>query len=170
MRFAESFRIRGNDVRGFSKGDKVTFLPQVTRGTCFPCTHGMYRICNSLDVQGCHGICSVWPRMSGRIASIASIVTTFRVCPTGSDYKNSYHFSHDPAAQAFRRADQEGIGERASGGSADATSRLRIDFPALGYPTVIRGRTRRTVFDSSKFFRAHKLDVDDSHVFDKIGQ
>ena len=33
-------------------GDPVTFMPQVTCGTCYPCRHGMYHICESLAVMG----------------------------------------------------------------------------------------------------------------------
>ena len=42
----------GAGVKGFQKGDTVTFLPQVTCGTCYPCTHGMEHICESLKVMG----------------------------------------------------------------------------------------------------------------------
>ncbi len=43
---------KGRNVSQVSIGDNVTFLPQVTCGTCYPCTHGMYHICNSLKVMG----------------------------------------------------------------------------------------------------------------------
>jgi L-iditol 2-dehydrogenase len=33
-------------------GDQVVFMPQVTCGTCYPCLHGMYHICDSLKVTG----------------------------------------------------------------------------------------------------------------------
>jgi L-iditol 2-dehydrogenase len=39
-------------VKGFSPGDPVTLQPQVTCGTCYPCTHGAYHICDSLKVMG----------------------------------------------------------------------------------------------------------------------
>ena len=42
----------GSQVQGLVPGDKVTFTPQVTCGTCYPCTHGMYHICESLKVMG----------------------------------------------------------------------------------------------------------------------
>jgi L-iditol 2-dehydrogenase len=42
----------GEMVQGFSKGDQVVFMPQVTCGTCYPCRHGMYHICDSLKVMG----------------------------------------------------------------------------------------------------------------------
>jgi L-iditol 2-dehydrogenase len=42
----------GSQVGGLSPGDQVTFMPQVTCGQCYPCTHGMYHICESLKVMG----------------------------------------------------------------------------------------------------------------------
>jgi len=42
----------GKSVKGLSVGDKITFMPQVTCGKCYPCTHGMYHICESLKVMG----------------------------------------------------------------------------------------------------------------------
>ncbi len=42
----------GRDVSGLAPGDKVTFMPQVTCGECYPCRHGMYHICESLKVMG----------------------------------------------------------------------------------------------------------------------
>jgi L-iditol 2-dehydrogenase len=42
----------GAGVQGLSAGDKVTFMPQVTCGRCYPCLHGMYHICDSLKVMG----------------------------------------------------------------------------------------------------------------------
>jgi L-iditol 2-dehydrogenase len=42
----------GAEVSGFKPGDRVTIEPQISCGTCFPCTHGMYNICNSLKVLG----------------------------------------------------------------------------------------------------------------------
>ena len=42
----------GPNVTGFNPGDIVTFTPQVTCGTCYPCTHGMYHLCESLKVMG----------------------------------------------------------------------------------------------------------------------
>jgi L-iditol 2-dehydrogenase len=42
----------GDQVEDLAVGDKVTFTPQVTCGECYPCTHGMYHICESLKVMG----------------------------------------------------------------------------------------------------------------------
>lgn len=42
----------GAKVRGFTQGDKVVFMPQVTCGVCYPCQHGMYHICDTLKVMG----------------------------------------------------------------------------------------------------------------------
>lgn len=42
----------GANVTGLKVGDKITFMPQVTCGQCYPCTHGMYHICESLKVMG----------------------------------------------------------------------------------------------------------------------
>jgi len=42
----------GEAVTGFTPGDKVVFMPQVTCGVCYPCRHGMYHICGSLKVMG----------------------------------------------------------------------------------------------------------------------
>jgi L-iditol 2-dehydrogenase len=42
----------GDNVEGFSVGDKITFTPQVTCGKCYPCQHGMYHICETLKVMG----------------------------------------------------------------------------------------------------------------------
>jgi L-iditol 2-dehydrogenase len=42
----------GSQVEGLATGDKVTFTPQVTCGECYPCTHGMYHICETLKVMG----------------------------------------------------------------------------------------------------------------------
>ena len=42
----------GKNVTGLKVGDKITFMPQVTCGKCYPCTHGMYHICESLKVMG----------------------------------------------------------------------------------------------------------------------
>lgn len=42
----------GADVTGFSPGDKVVFMPQVTCGVCYPCRHGSYHICDNLKVMG----------------------------------------------------------------------------------------------------------------------
>jgi len=42
----------GVNVTGFSSGDKVVFMPQVTCGECYSCRHGMYHICDSLKVMG----------------------------------------------------------------------------------------------------------------------
>ncbi|MBK8019977.1 MAG: alcohol dehydrogenase catalytic domain-containing protein [Chloroflexi bacterium] len=42
----------GPGVTGLKVGDKITFMPQVTCGECYPCTHGMYHICEALKVMG----------------------------------------------------------------------------------------------------------------------
>ena len=42
----------GSGVRGFAPGDAVTIQPQVTCGTCYPCRHGAYHICDNLKVMG----------------------------------------------------------------------------------------------------------------------
>lgn len=42
----------GAEVRGLGPGDAVTFQPQVTCGTCHPCRHGAYHICDQLKVMG----------------------------------------------------------------------------------------------------------------------
>ena len=42
----------GAQVESFSQGDTVVFMPQVTCGTCYPCRHGMYHICDNLKVMG----------------------------------------------------------------------------------------------------------------------
>ena len=42
----------GDAVEGLAVGDRITFTPQVTCGTCYPCQHGMYHICESLKVMG----------------------------------------------------------------------------------------------------------------------
>jgi len=42
----------GTQVKGFARGDKVVFMPQMTCGKCYPCRHGMYHICDNLKVMG----------------------------------------------------------------------------------------------------------------------
>jgi L-iditol 2-dehydrogenase len=42
----------GAGVAGLRVADLVTFMPQVTCGECYPCTHGMEHICESLKVMG----------------------------------------------------------------------------------------------------------------------
>ncbi len=42
----------GKDVEGFAVGQKVTIQPQVFCGTCYPCRHGKYNLCESLKVMG----------------------------------------------------------------------------------------------------------------------
>jgi L-iditol 2-dehydrogenase len=42
----------GAEVQTLKVGDRVTFTPQVTCGECYPCTHGMPHICESLKVMG----------------------------------------------------------------------------------------------------------------------
>ncbi len=43
----------GKSVDSFSPGDRVTVMPQLVCGQCYPCTHGRYHICNDLKVIGC---------------------------------------------------------------------------------------------------------------------
>ena len=47
-----SIEALGEGVTGLSVGQKVTIEPQVTCGTCYPCTHGKYNLCESLKVMG----------------------------------------------------------------------------------------------------------------------
>ncbi|TVQ39730.1 MAG: alcohol dehydrogenase [Spirochaetaceae bacterium] len=42
----------GAGVSAFAAGDRVTFVPQVVCGQCYPCRHGMHHICDSLKVMG----------------------------------------------------------------------------------------------------------------------
>lgn len=42
----------GELVKKVQVGDRVTIEPQVACGTCYPCTHGLYNICNNLKVMG----------------------------------------------------------------------------------------------------------------------
>lgn len=42
----------GGGVTGFALGQKVTIQPQVFCGTCYPCTHGKYNLCEHLKVMG----------------------------------------------------------------------------------------------------------------------
>ena len=42
----------GEGVTDLTTGETVTFMPQVTCGTCYPCRHGMYHICDELKVMG----------------------------------------------------------------------------------------------------------------------
>ena len=42
----------GNGVCGLTEGQKVTIEPQVFCGTCHPCRHGKYNLCESLKVMG----------------------------------------------------------------------------------------------------------------------
>lgn len=42
----------GQGVSGFTLGDPVVFMPQVTCGECYPCRHGQYHICDHLKVMG----------------------------------------------------------------------------------------------------------------------
>jgi len=43
----------GSQVAGLSAGDRVTVMPQIVCGFCFPCQKGDYHICNELKVIGC---------------------------------------------------------------------------------------------------------------------
>lgn len=42
----------GPGVQGLAPGDLATLQPQVTCGTCHPCRHGAYHICDRLAVMG----------------------------------------------------------------------------------------------------------------------
>lgn len=42
----------GAEVNELRPGDKVTIMPQVFCGTCHPCKHGNYHICDNLKVMG----------------------------------------------------------------------------------------------------------------------
>lgn len=42
----------GAGVVGFTEGQKVTIEPQVYCGTCYPCLHGKYNLCEHLKVMG----------------------------------------------------------------------------------------------------------------------
>ena len=42
----------GEGVTGLHVGQKVTVEPQVTCGTCYPCRHGRYNLCEKLKVMG----------------------------------------------------------------------------------------------------------------------
>ena len=42
----------GESVERVKVGDRVTIEPQVSCGHCYPCTHGLYNICNELKVMG----------------------------------------------------------------------------------------------------------------------
>jgi L-iditol 2-dehydrogenase len=43
---------KGTGVAQISIGDRVTAIPQLVCGTCYPCTHGRYNICDNLRVLG----------------------------------------------------------------------------------------------------------------------
>lgn len=42
----------GENVTEFHVGQKVTVEPQIVCGTCYPCRHGKYNLCESLRVMG----------------------------------------------------------------------------------------------------------------------
>lgn len=42
----------GENVEGFTVGQKVTIQPQVVCGKCYPCRHGKYNLCEELKVMG----------------------------------------------------------------------------------------------------------------------
>lgn len=42
----------GKDVSGLHVGQKVTIEPQIVCGTCHPCRHGKYNLCEELKVMG----------------------------------------------------------------------------------------------------------------------
>jgi L-iditol 2-dehydrogenase len=43
----------GDKVQGLAEGDRVTVMPQLVCGECYPCRHGNYHICDDLKVIGC---------------------------------------------------------------------------------------------------------------------
>jgi L-iditol 2-dehydrogenase len=43
----------GEKVEDLFEGDRITVMPQLVCGKCYPCTHGNYHICNDLKVIGC---------------------------------------------------------------------------------------------------------------------
>jgi L-iditol 2-dehydrogenase len=49
---AAEIAVLGEQVRGFSVGQKVTLQPQSYCGRCYQCTHGRYHICENLQVMG----------------------------------------------------------------------------------------------------------------------
>ena len=44
----------GEGVEGFRPGDRVAIEPQVTCGTCYPCSIGRFNVCENLKVLGTH--------------------------------------------------------------------------------------------------------------------
>ena len=42
----------GENVKGFTVGQKITIQPQVVCGECYPCRHGKYNLCEKLKVMG----------------------------------------------------------------------------------------------------------------------
>lgn len=42
----------GENVKGFTVGQKITIQPQVVCGECYPCRHGKYSLCEKLKVMG----------------------------------------------------------------------------------------------------------------------
>ncbi len=42
----------GSGVTNVAEGDRITLEPQVSCGSCYPCTHGMPNICKNLKVLG----------------------------------------------------------------------------------------------------------------------
>jgi L-iditol 2-dehydrogenase len=59
----------GPGVTGFELGDLVTIQPQIVCGSCYPCTHGRYNICDNLKVMGFQdtGMASEYFRCEARI-------------------------------------------------------------------------------------------------------
>jgi L-iditol 2-dehydrogenase len=43
----------GESIDNFVHGERVTVMPQLVCGRCYPCTHNSYHICNDLKVIGC---------------------------------------------------------------------------------------------------------------------
>lgn len=42
----------GDNVDSVAVGDRMTFTPQIKCGTCYPCRHGLYNVCEQLKVMG----------------------------------------------------------------------------------------------------------------------
>jgi L-iditol 2-dehydrogenase len=51
--FSGEIAALGKKVQGLSEGDRVTVMPQLVCGKCYPCIHGNHHICNDLKVIGC---------------------------------------------------------------------------------------------------------------------
>jgi L-iditol 2-dehydrogenase len=51
--FAGEIAELGDAVEHLALCDRVTVMPQLVCGACYPCAHGSYHICNELKVIGC---------------------------------------------------------------------------------------------------------------------